>query len=44
MKDFFIFRKRVIRYSVKKARKYDLHMFEDLLMKACEENDYYARI
>ena len=44
MKDFFMFRKRAIRYSVKKAGKYDLHLFEDLLMKAYEENDYYARI
>ena len=44
MKDFFMFRKRAIRYSVKKAGKYDLHLFEDLLMKAYEENEYYSRI
>ena len=44
MKDFFMFRKRAIRYSVKKTGRYDLHIFEDLLMKAYEENDYYARI
>ncbi len=41
---FFMFRKRAIRYSVKKAGKYDLHLFEDLLMKAYEENEYYGRI
>ncbi|MCL4480262.1 MAG: hypothetical protein M1113_02100 [Candidatus Thermoplasmatota archaeon] len=39
-----MFRKRAIRYSVKKAGRYDLHLFEDLFMKAYEENDYYARI
>ena len=44
MKDFFMFRKRAIRYSVKKAGRYDIHLFEDLLMKAYEENDYYSRI
>ena len=43
-KDFFMFRKRAIRYSVKKTGRYDLHIFEDLLMKAYEENEYYARI
>ena len=44
MKDFFMFRKRAIRYSLKKTGRYDLHIFEDLLMKAYEENDYYALI
>ncbi|MGP6207079.1 transposase [Cuniculiplasma sp. SKW3] len=44
MKDFFMFRNRAIRDSVKKTGKYDLHLFEDLLMKAYRENDYYARI
>ena len=44
MKDFFMFRKRAIRYSVKKTGKYDLHLFEDLLMRAYEENEYYSRI
>ena len=39
-----MFRKRAIRYSVKKVWKYDLHLFEDLLMKAYEENDYYELI
>ena len=34
MKDFFMFRKRAIRYSLKKTGRYDLHIFEDLLMKA----------
>ena len=29
---------------MKKAGRYDLHLFEDLLMKAYEENDYYSRI
>ena len=44
MKDFFMFRKRAVRYSVKKTGKYDLHLFEDLLMKAYEENEHYSRI
>lgn len=44
MKDFFMFRKRAIKYHVKKAGKYDLHLYEDLLMKAYEENEYYSRI
>ena len=44
MTDFFMFRNRVIRYSVKKVWKYDLHLFEDLLMKAYDENEYYERI
>ena len=44
MKDFFMFRKRAIRYSVKRAGKYDVHLFEDLLMKAYEENEYYGRV
>jgi transposase len=44
MKDFFMFRKRAIRYSVKRAGKYDVHLFEDLLMKAYEENEYYSRV
>ena len=37
-------RVHAIRYSVKKAGRYGLHLFEDLLMKAYEENDYYSRI
>ena len=44
MKDFFMFRKRAIRYSAKKTGRYDLHLFEDLLLKAYEENDYYSGI
>ena len=44
MKDFFMFRKRAIRYSVQKRGKYDLHLFEDLLMKAYEENEYYSKV
>ena len=44
MEDFFMFQKRAIRYTVKRAGRYDMHLFEDLLMKAYEENDYYARI
>ena len=44
MNDFFMFRKRAIRYSVKKTGRYDLHLFEDLLMRAYEENEYYSKI
>jgi hypothetical protein len=42
MKDFFMFRKRAIRYSEKKTGNYGLHLFGELLMKAYEENDYYS--
>ena len=44
MKDFFMFRKPAIKYIVKKAGKYDMHPFENLLIKTYEENDYYGRI
>lgn len=44
MKDFFMFRKRAIRYAVRKAGRYDLHLFEDVLMKAYEENEHYAKV
>ena len=44
MRSFFMFRKRAIRYSAKKGGKYDLHLFEDLPIKANEENGCYARI
>ena len=44
MKDFFMFRKRAIRYAVRKAGRYDIHLFEDVLMKAYEENEHYAKV
>ena len=44
MGEFFMFRERAIRYAVKRAGKYDLHLYEDILLKAHEENEHYARI
>lgn len=43
-KEFFMFRKRAIRHAVMKAGSYDLHVYEDILMKAQEENEHYARV
>ena len=36
MEDSFMFRKRAIGYSGKKTGRYDLHLLEELLMKAYE--------
>ena len=44
MKDYFMFRERAIRYSVVKRENFNLHLYEDILMRAYEENEYYARI
>ena len=39
---FFMYRKRAIRYSSKTIDNYDVHVFEDILLRADEENEYYA--
>ena len=39
---FFMFRKRAIRYSSKTVNNYDIHIFEDILLRATEENEYYS--
>lgn len=41
-KGFFMFRKRAIRYSSKTIASYDVHLFEDILLRAAEENEYYS--
>ena len=41
-KGFFMFRKRAIRYSSKTIASYDVHIFEDILLRAAEENEYYS--
>ncbi len=41
-KGFFMFRKRAIRYSSKTVNNYDVHIFEDILLRAAEENEYYS--
>ena len=41
-KGFFMFRKRAIRYSSKTIGNYDVHIFEDILLRAMEENEYYS--
>ena len=43
-KGFFMFRKRAIRYSSKTIGNYDIHIFEDILLRAAEENEYYSLI
>ena len=40
--EFFMYRKRAIRYSSKTIDNYDVHIFEDILLRADEENEYYA--
>lgn len=39
---FFIFRKRAIRYSTQTVNNYDVHIFEDILLRTDEENEYYS--
>ena len=39
---FFMFRKRAIRYSTRTVKNYDIHIFEDILLRADEENEYYS--
>ena len=41
---FFMFRKRAIRYSFQNAGNYRIHVFEDILLRADEENEYYSLI
>ncbi len=41
---FFMFRKRVIRYSSRTVHDYDVHAFEDILLRATEENEYYSLV
>ncbi|MGC8629681.1 MAG: transposase [Thermoplasmata archaeon] len=43
MDGFFMFRKRAIKYTTKiTGDKYDIHIFEDILLRANEENEYYS--
>ena len=39
---FFMFRKRAIRFSSMTVDRYRVHIFEDILLRADEENEYYA--
>ncbi|MHB8395584.1 MAG: transposase [Thermoplasmataceae archaeon] len=43
-KGFFMFRKRAIRYSSKTVDNYDVHLFEDILLRAAEENEYFSLV
>ena len=42
--NFFMFRKRAIRYSPMAVKNYDIHIFEDILLRAMEENEYHFLI
>ncbi len=44
MEDFFTFRKKAIRYTIRKTGRYNLHIFGNLLLKAYEENNYHEGI
>lgn len=39
-----MFRKRAIRFSSHSVRTYRIHIFEDILLRAEEENEYYSLI
>ena len=39
---FFMFRKRAIRFSSKTVERYGVHIFEDILLGAEEQNEYYS--
>ena len=39
---FFMFRKRAIKFSSRTVDKYRIHLFEDILLRADEENEYYS--
>jgi len=39
---FFMFRKRAIKYASMTVKNYDIHVFEDILLGAMEENEYYS--
>ncbi len=39
---FFMFRKRTIKYAYKTVNNYTVHVFEDILLRAQEENEYYS--
>ena len=41
---FFMFRKRAIRFSSHTVGTYRVHVFEDVLMRSEEENEYYSLI
>ncbi len=41
---FFMFRKRTIRFSSRIVERYRVHIFEDILLRAAEENEYYALV
>ncbi|WP_298275977.1 transposase [Ferroplasma sp.] len=42
--NFFMFRKRAIKYTSMTVKNYDIHVFEDILLRAMEENEYYSLI
>lgn len=44
IRDFFMFMKRAIRYVVKKSGRYDIHLFEVVLMKVYKEKQHYAEV
>ena len=39
---FFMFRNRAIRFSSRTVGSYRVHVFEDILLRAAEENEYYS--